>query len=83
MENIDHFIQMAEAFHPTPIAPPTLFAAQIEALHAEIEAHMKGIEALVLENKNLNHAFLWESAKTLQGTKFYDSFVAFLHEHLD
>ena len=85
MENFDQFIQMAEAFHPTPIAAPrpTLFAAQIEALNKDLEAHIKDIEALVLENDNLNRALLWDSAKTLQGTKFYDSFIAFLHEHLD
>jgi len=87
MENIDQFVQMLEEFHPEQTGPrkkhPRLVElnAQKEVLHLEIEARVKEIEAFVLENENLNCALLWEGAKTLQGTKFYDSFVAFLQEH--
>ncbi len=89
MENFDQFVQMLEEFHPEQTDPrkkpvhPRLVElhARQEVLHLEIGALVKEVEAFVLENENLNCALLWEGAKTLQGTKFYDSFVAFLQEH--
>ena len=87
MENVDQLMQMLEEFHECGESPSprnesiAALNAQKEVLNTQIEARVKDIEAFILQNENLHCALLWDAAKTLQGTKFYDAFVALLQKH--